>query len=161
MTSSKWYQWLRRSFGSSSSGGAGGLRPRARRVPTTARRFSPPKLEALENRIVPSGYDFGTIDDPQAVPNQFVPGTVTFSVNDALQIVGYYGDANGALHGFLFSKRTYTTLDNPQAGAGFGQGSYALGIGPLGQIVGGYTDANNVNHGTLLSGGQYTTLDDP
>jgi probable HAF family extracellular repeat protein len=75
--------------------------------------------------------------------------------------VGQYTDANGVFHGFLFSKRVYTTLDNPQAGAGFEQGTTPIGIGPLGQIVGAFTDSNNVSHGFLLSGGQYTTLDDP
>ena len=164
MSSSRWYQWLWRSGGvSSSSGAGGGLRPRARRVPTTTRRFSPPKLEALENRLVPSGgYDFGTVDDPQAAPSQsFYSGTSANGLNDSLQIVGQYTDANGVFHGFLFSKRVYTTLDNPQAGAGFEQGTTPIGIGPLGQIVGAFTDSNNVSHGFLLSGGQYTTLDDP
>src|SRR5262249_34291384 len=55
----------------------------------------------------------------------------------------------------------YTTLDDPNAGAGFEQGTEAGGINDAGQIVGKYFDANFVNHGFLLSAGQYTTLDDP
>jgi uncharacterized membrane protein len=129
---------------------------------TTARRFAPPKLEALENRLVPSGrYDFGTIDDPLAQLNQGLLGTIAFGLNDTLQVVGRYADANIVLHGFLFSQRNFTSLDDPQAGAQGFQGTLALGIGPLGQIVGWYIDSNYVNHGFLLSGGQYTTLDDP
>jgi hypothetical protein len=64
-------------------------------------------------------------------------------------------------HGFLLSGGQFRTIDEPNAGTGFGQGTHAFGINARGQISGFYIDANTVLHGFLLSGGQYTTLDDP
>jgi hypothetical protein len=70
-------------------------------------------------------------------------------------------DANPVIHGFLLSHGQYTTLNDPNAGTGLSQGTFAFGINASGQIVGSYSDANNVSHGFLLLHGQYTTLDDP
>jgi uncharacterized membrane protein len=55
----------------------------------------------------------------------------------------------------------FQTLDDPNAGTGFLQGTTATSINSHGQIVGLYADAGNVFHGFLLSNGQYTTVDDP
>jgi probable HAF family extracellular repeat protein len=116
------------------------------------------RLESLEGRTLLSvgGYNFQTIDDPLGVN-----GTEAVEINARGQIVGFYTDANNVTHGFLLSGGQYTTLDDPNAGAGAFQGTVAEGINARGQIVGVYTDASNVNHGFLLSGGQYTTLDVP
>ena len=68
------------------------------------------RLEVLEDRCLPSGYNFTTLD---------VPGS-TFStargINASRQVVGTYDNA----HGFLLSGGSYTTLDV----AGY---TYALG----------------------------------
>ena len=70
-------------------------------------------------------------------------------------IVGWYVDANGYAHGFLYNGSAYTTLDDPH-----GVGStYAQGING-GNIVGWYVDANGDTHGFLYNGSTYTTLDD-
>src|SRR5262249_53253906 len=116
------------------------------------------RLESLEGRTLLSvgGYNFQTIDDPLGVSGNFALG-----INARGQIVGQYSDASNVSHGFLLSGGQYTTIDDPSAGTGAGQGTDAGGINASGRIVGTYTDANNVNHGFLLSGGQYTTLDDP
>jgi probable HAF family extracellular repeat protein len=116
------------------------------------------RLESLEGRTLLSvgGYNFQTIDDPLGVN-----GTEAVGINARGQIVGVYFDASTVSHGFLLSGGQYTTLDDPNAGAGAFQGTTAEGINARGQIVGFYTDANDVNHGFLLSGGQYTTLDVP
>jgi uncharacterized membrane protein len=55
----------------------------------------------------------------------------------------------------------FTTLDDPNAGTEFFQGTYSNGINNRGQITGAYVDASDVDHGFLLSHGQYTALDDP
>jgi hypothetical protein len=130
-----------------------------RRNHRTFRHFSPPYLEALEDRTVPSGgYVFHTIDDPQAAGT----GTYTGDVNNRLQIVGNYYDANGVGHGFLFSNGQYVSLpDDPQAGAGSGQGTYPADINNLGQIVGVYFDTNNVGHGFVLVSGHFINFDEP
>ena len=53
-----------------------------------------------------------------------------------MQIVGYYSGSGTAIHGFLLSGGTYTTLDDP-----LGVGStYATGINNAGQIVGYFID---------------------
>ena len=71
-------------------------------------------------------------------------------------IVGWYVDANGYAHGFLYNGSTYTTLDDPH-----GVGStYAQGIDGS-NIVGWYVDSNGHTHGFLYNGSIYTTLDDP
>jgi hypothetical protein len=83
------------------------------------------RLEALEDRCVPSGYTFTTFD---------VPGstfTIAGGVNASGQVVGAYG--NGGTHGFLRSGGSYTTLDVP--GSTF---TNAFGINDSGQVVGGY-----------------------
>jgi hypothetical protein len=116
-----------------------------------------PRLETLEDRTVPSGgYVFQTIDPPLAAQL-----SIPTLINSSGTIVGVYADATFVLHGYLLSGGQYTTLDDPNAGTGPGQGTAALGINAAGNITGAYIDANSVFHGYLLSGGQYTTLDDP
>jgi probable HAF family extracellular repeat protein len=129
------------------------------RSPGSSRKWSSyrPWLEALEDRLVPSGgYHFQTIDDPNAVR-----GTVAFGINARGQVVGYYTDANSGLHGFVLSGGQYTTLDDPNAGTSPGQGTSPFGINASGRIVGSYFDANGNDRAFLLSGGQYTAIDDP
>jgi hypothetical protein len=61
--------------------------------------------------------------------------------------VGFYYDANFLAHGFLLSHGQYTTIDDPNAGTGFNQGTAVDGINDQGQMVGCYIDANGVMHG--------------
>ena len=59
---------------------------------------------------------------------------------------------------------TYTTLDDPLAGAQSGpsgtQGTFAQGISGT-NIVGYYIDTNSFAHGFIYDGWTWTTLDDP
>jgi uncharacterized membrane protein len=127
-----------------------------RAVPPRQRKRSAsyrPRLEGLEDRIVPSGgYDFTTIDDPNGTR-----GGVALGINSRGDIVGQYADANFVGHGFLLSHGEYTTLDDPNGV----NGTSPAAINASGQIVGTYVEANFVGHLFLLSGGQYTTLPDP
>ncbi len=84
-------------------------------------------------------------------------GTEAYGINDAGQIVGDYADSSGAVHGFLYSGGSYTTLDDPSGT----NGTIAHGINDAGQIVGYYIDSSGTEHGFLYSGGTYTKLDDP
>jgi hypothetical protein len=71
--------------------------------------------------------DFTTIDPPGA------SGALTTAtgINDREQIVGYYLDAGGTLHGFLRDKKgVVTTIDHPDAPLG----TVALDINNRGQI---------------------------
>jgi probable HAF family extracellular repeat protein len=137
---------------------------------STRARFVP-RLEALEDRTVPSaGYAFSTLNEPGAgTTGSFVEvqGTFALNINNHGQIVGNYGDANYLTHGFLLSHGQYSTFDDPKAGNTanasqfFFPGTDATGLNNRGQIVGFYIDANNVEHSFLLSGGQFTTIDPP
>jgi hypothetical protein len=143
--------------GADRTGVARSRRPRPLNNLAAGRRSFLPRLEALEDRAVPSaGYVFRTIDPPQAVQL-----SVPTLINSSGEIVGGYTDASSVFHGYLLSGGQYSTLDDPNAGAGPGQGTVALGINASGNILGAYIDANFVFHGFLLSGGRYTTLDDP
>jgi probable HAF family extracellular repeat protein len=99
---------------------------------------------------------YTTLDDPNAVGY-----TNAFGINAGGQIVGAYADANNIYHGFLLWHGQYTTLDDPNAGTGPYQGTFAAGTNASGEIVGYYFDASSAIHGFLLSHGQYATLEDP
>jgi probable HAF family extracellular repeat protein len=97
---------------------------------------------------------YTTLDDPLAtnrpvdtsINGSPTLGTVATAINDLGEIVGYYNDALGTRHGFLYSHGTYVTLDNPAGTAG----TYLTGINNNGQIVGDYID-NNGTHGFLAT----------
>jgi probable HAF family extracellular repeat protein len=101
-------------------------------------------LERLEERRVPSNYQFTTLPDP--------PGSVfgTAGINDNGDIVGGYTDAARTTHAFLYSGGRYTTIDVP--GSSF---TTAYGINNEGQIVGCYMDTS---HGFIDSGGSLFNL---
>ena len=73
-------------------------------------------------------------------------------------------DAGGVSHGFLYNTvfETWTSLDDPSAGSGSGQGTATERISGT-RIVGAYYDTDNVLHGFLYdtSVNNWTTLDAP
>lgn len=75
--------------------------------------------------------------------------TIAFDISGT-NIVGVYVDSSGNQHGFLLSGTKWTTLDDPLAGSGSGQGTYALGIDGA-SIVGLYIDSSNAYHGFLAT----------
>jgi probable HAF family extracellular repeat protein len=120
-----------------------------------------PRLEALEDRLVPS-YFFQTIDDPNAgTASNGYQGTFPISINSSGTVCGNYGDANNVTHGMLYSNGQFTTFDDPVAATGPFKGTNAYGINNKGQIVGFYWGTDGKDHGFLLSGGTYTTIDEP
>jgi len=78
---------------------------------------------------------------------------------DGSNIVGYYEDASGSTHGFLYDGSNWTTLDYPGA-----DGTAAHGIDGS-NIVGYYGDYAGpilmTAHGFLYDGSNWTTLDNP
>src|SRR5438876_414715 len=82
-----------------------------------------------------SGGTFTTLDVPG------VTTTEAFGINDARQVVGFFEDASGNIHGFVEIGGSFTTIDVP--GAFFTQ---AHGINDAGQIVGDFLD-NFGGHG--------------
>jgi probable HAF family extracellular repeat protein len=102
---------------------------------------------------------YTTLDDPLAAgtstTGEFVGSFIT-GENDNGQIVGYYTDASGKNHGFLYDGGTFTTIDNP-SGTG---GTQLNGINNSGEIVGSYTDSAGNSHGFVATTGtiSYTPL---
>ena len=85
----------------------------------------------------PVQFNFRSLDLPAAT------GTVALGIDPQGDIVGRYA-AGGAVHGYLLSKDTVTTIDSPFGIAGTSQ---AWGINPEGNIVGLYTDYGTVPGG--------------
>jgi probable HAF family extracellular repeat protein len=93
--------------------------------------------------------------------------TQAYGINNRGQLVGAYlepgatlgpdGTAQpGTVHGFIWERGRFITLDVPDATL-----TQAFGINNRGQIVGGYRDTNGHPHGFLLSHGRYRTIDAP
>jgi probable HAF family extracellular repeat protein len=82
-----------------------------------------------------------------------IPGQKTISpsaINNHGQVVGFFTDAAGTNHGFLYDAGAFTPLDYPGAA-----GTKANGINNLGQIVGSFQDKQNT-HGFTYSSGQFS-----
>ncbi len=74
---------------------------------------------------------------------------------DGNNVVGYYEDASGKGHGFLYNGFTYKTLDVPDAIMTSTEGVNGT------NIVGWYVDSNRKVHGFLYNGATYQTIDVP
>jgi hypothetical protein len=59
--------------------------------------------------IYAASYTFTTIDVPGATR------TTALGINDREQIVGWYADASGEIHGYLLDEGQFTTIDVPGA----------------------------------------------
>ncbi len=89
------------------------------------------------------------------VTSVYVPGsaaTIPIKINNRGQMVGIYYDSKNAVHGFLFSKGQYSSIDFPGAVA-----TEALGINnwDVPAIVGDYTDTKGTVHGFLFLSGLF------
>src|SRR5947208_15960974 len=91
-------------------------------------------------------YTFKTLDFPSATK------TEAFAINENGQIVGFYVDSTGLMHGFLDQNNVFTTIDDPLGTNNplFGN-SAATGINNPGTIVGYYFDATGIAHGCIES----------
>ena len=94
---------------------------------------------------------FGSVNFPGAIQQ------VANGVNDSGEIVGFYEDSSGVVHGYLESGGVFTTIDVPFSGA---TATGPEAINNSGEIVGIWDDATT-SHGFLLSGGTYTSFDYP
>src|SRR6516164_10826845 len=110
-------------------------KPRARFVP---------RLEALEDRTVPSYVFQNLLDDPSAgtAPGQ---GTQPNAINNSGEIVGLYIDASNVLHSYSQIGSQYTTIDPPNEST-TNPFSLAGGINAEGQIVGNYRGTDGGRH---------------
>src|SRR5438309_1251631 len=95
-----------------------------------------------------SAFSFTQIDAPGGAGN-----TVASGINDAGQIVGFFTDGTGGVHGFLDTGGSFTQIDVPGA-----FGTAALGINDTGQIVGRFSVRFEGTHGFLDTGGSFTEI---
>jgi probable HAF family extracellular repeat protein len=79
------------------------------------------------------------------------------AINDTGVVVGTYWDSSKNIHGFVYSKGVYRTLDVAMARA---TGTQPFGINNKAEIVGFY-EVDSVKHGFIYHEGHYTTLDFP
>jgi PEP-CTERM motif len=107
----------------------------------------------LQRSFMESGGTFTYLDGflPAGTFNNQAVG-----INSAGIVVGFYQDASGEFHGYIFNGTSASTLDF----AG-GMGTQAFGINNHGEIVGDYTDSSGVMHGFVYIGGIFYTVDDP
>jgi probable HAF family extracellular repeat protein len=105
-----------------------------------------------------SEYSFFTV--PGA--DEALLGTLSNGINDRGQVVGYFPDASGVLHGFLRAPDgTFNTIDVPAAGTESAQGSLLFDINNRGELAGYYYDASSTPHGFTESKETFTTVDVP
>ena len=97
-------------------------------------------------------WTFTTVDFPG-----FASVTAPLSMNNHGDVVGYYDDSTGALHGYLLPNGgDFVRLDFPGA-----VGTFAATINDRGDIAGVYFDAAGFQHGFLLKDGVFSTIDFP
>jgi probable HAF family extracellular repeat protein len=98
--------------------------------------------------------DCVTVDHPDPT----VTNTQLYGINSSGQAVGYYVDAQNAIHGFLYDSITmqFTRIDYPEAIF-----TSCGNISENGDIVGRAITADHVSHGYLLRAGVFTLFDAP
>jgi len=90
-------------------------------------------------------------------------GTCPIAINDFGVVTGYFGDANGAWHGFVRTPEgKITVFDVAGASTSAGEGTFVQAINNFGVIAGFYDDENNLAHGFLRTpDGRIETFEDP
>jgi probable HAF family extracellular repeat protein len=83
---------------------------------------------------------FSHIEPPGAIDS------IALSINDRGQVAGWYDDALGNTHGFIYDNGVFTTIDPPGSLA-----SEITSIGNDGVIVGDYIGADGVDHGYIAT----------
>ena len=115
------------------------------------------QLLGLNNKGEQAGYyQFGPSSGPTFVPyvrradGSFlllpIANAQATSINDQDLVGGFYNDANGNAHGFLWQSGTPMTVDFQGATA-----TQILGVNNQGQAVGSYTDGQKVTHGFVYN----------
>jgi len=112
---------------------------------------APTTPEAAESAPLERSNSFITLAPPGNVQSQAWGIDLTGRV-----VLGAYRTVDDAVHGFVFVKDAFTTIDYP--GTAF---SLITGINGQGEIVGFWQEANGVQHGYVLQHGVFATVDVP
>ncbi len=96
---------------------------------------------------------FTTVDFPGTTLNQLL------GLNNLEQAAGYYADAAGIDHPYIFDHNggVFLVITIPAAVGG----AQATGINDNGSISGFYIDSKGTNHGFVIAKGRFQTLDFP
>ena len=107
------------------------------------------------SRADAGGYIFQTIDAPGAAGGTFAAG-----VNASGLVSGYYADASGAYHGFIWQNGTLTPID--YTGVAGVVGTFLFQDNSSGQVAGYYTGSDGNSHSLIYNsaGGNWTTVPD-
>lgn len=103
-------------------------------------------------------YVYTPVDDPNASQlTSASNGTQPMGINQRGTVVGFYNDARGDAHGFMWTGGTnFTTIDFP--GAVFTE---PAGVNDAGVISGMWSDTNGDCHGFQWVNGSFTSFDFP
>ena len=107
-------------------------------------------------------YSFIGVADPSAVTSDYALAGQGLEINNAGEVVGNYGDANGNFYGFTDSGGSYTTVNDPlviQNGSSQ-SGTTVTGINNSGTLVGYYQDSSGGFSGFVDNNGNFTTFND-
>jgi uncharacterized membrane protein len=117
------------------------------------RASSPPPRFLLERGR------FKPVAIPRGLEDLAPQGISPLDINDRGQIVGDYQDAAGRVHGYLWGKGRFSTLDVPGAAD-----TTVTDRNDRGQMIGVCSndrDARSPSHGFVLERGRYTSFDAP
>ena len=108
---------------------------------------------------VGGGYVFQTIDAP-GPGSATTGGTYAFGVNASGLVSGYYEDASGAYHGFIWQNGKATSIDYTGI-SGVSQ-TFLFQDNSSGQVAGYYTGADGTSHSLIYNSanGTWTTIPD-
>ena len=93
-------------------------------------------------------YSFTNLNDPSAgATGDYNFDSQNIAINNAGEVIGNYGDANGSYYGFVYSisNGTYTTVSDPlavQGGSSGNGGTTVTGINDSGEVVGYYNSSS-------------------
>ncbi|MFZ0392986.1 MAG: chitobiase/beta-hexosaminidase C-terminal domain-containing protein, partial [Terracidiphilus sp.] len=123
-----------------------------------AGNFAPGNFTASANYTTIMAPGAGTGETANGVKE----GTTPLALNASGVVTGYYVDANGNRHGFIYNSAT-TAFTNPQidgpgatTNTGHGgsfSGTVPMSIDAAGDVVGSWTDSSQVRHGFILPAG--------
>jgi len=121
------------------------------------------KASRLYSAILAVAITFGSVSATAQITFTFTqldpPGSVSTEADDINaqgQIIGFFFDAAGREHGWLFQDGSFTQVDFPGASA-----TRTVNINNSSVITGSFLDAAGVQHGLVGPADQFTQFDVP
>lgn len=96
--------------------------------------------------------------------NDFQCGTFLEGLNDNGQAAGYYINADGVSHGFVYDKNAappFNTIEHPASQPGYQINMYIAGINASGYVAGYFYDSVGYARGFVKAGDQFIEIEHP